>query len=136
MLTVESISAGLRTDQSVMDLLSKELKTFLTSSAGLDAKCAVLNKFGFCNISPDSVHPHLIELCSYGRPSEDFRLTWYYDTKSQEYAMFHTPYPSSHPSDISSKDQVELHRASTLALFLDHVNKFNPALAGQVGGAQ
>lgn len=120
---VQSIAQDLLIDDSMLNQLPQELRSYLTTCDGLNGKCSVINNFGFCSVMQYE-DPSLIELCSYGRPSEDFRYIWCYDTISQVYVLLLTPYPNSTNTTGNCKNQVKLARVTTLEQLLHQISSF------------
>lgn len=111
-------------DKSAFQNLPEDLRHFIDSPDGLNRDLAVINGFGFSSISPCSAKPNLIELCSFGRPSEDFRLIWYYDIASRDYKMLQTSYPVSTEALSEEDIWVTLRKATSLAQFLEYLDTF------------
>lgn len=119
---LEKIDQRLSIDHTVIDELSDDLKTFILGHEGLDGTWAKIGYFGFISIGRSKTNPKLVELCSYGRPSEDFCLVWYYDIDRHDYVMFEIPYPLS-MSD--AENGIKLKDLATLAQFLEYLQNFD-----------
>lgn len=120
---IQPIAQDLVINESALSQLPEELKSWLTTSAGLHGKCSQMGNFGFCDITFCEDQSR-IELCSYGRPSEDFRFIWCYDTVSKIYIMLQTPYPCCIDETLHFQNQEIIDKVKTLAQLLHHISTF------------